>query len=190
MFAEAGLEFYNPDVAAKQFLAKDRDAGQEEANARAWQEGRRLLELAIDSRKDFAFETTLGGNTITGLLREGARAGMEVRTWYVGLEGVGLHIQRVRMRVAKGGHDIPEAKIRERYDRSRLHLIGLLASLTELRLFDNTAESNPGAGRWPEPRLLLHWVRRSIIKSEHPLRMPEWAKPILQRALELSEGNS
>src|SRR2546422_5178074 len=51
----------------------------------------------------------------------------------VGLSSAELHIARVRARVAKGGHDIPEPRIRDRYDRSRLNLIHLMARLTELR---------------------------------------------------------
>ena len=187
MFADAGQEFFNPDLAAQEFLAESPEISQEEANARAWQEGRRLLETSIITRQDFAFETTLGGNTITRLLKEAAKAGIEVRIWYVGLESVDLHIARVRSRVAQGGHDIPEARIRERYDRSRWNLIGLLPNLVELKVFDNTAESDPRAGSWPEPKLLLHWRHGRIVYSHNLVHMPEWAKPILQRAIDLSE---
>lgn len=187
MFVEAGQEFFNPDLVAQEFLLESPGISNEEANARAWQEGRRLLEMSITTRQDFAFETTLGGNTITRLLKQAAKSGIEVRVWYVGLESVELHIERVRSRVAQGGHDIPEAKIRERYDRSRWNLLDLLPQLVELKVFDNTAESNPQAGRWPEPRLLMHWRRGRIVHSYNLVQMPEWAKPILQGAIDLSE---
>jgi len=187
MFAEAGQEFFNPDLVAQEFLSEYPGIGKEDANARAWQEGRRLLEVSIVTRQDFAFETTLGGNTIARLLKQAAKSGIEVRVWYVGLEGVELHIERVRSRVAQGGHDIPEAKIRERYDRSRWNLLDLLPQLMELRVFDNTAENDPQAGRWPEPKLLMHWRRGRIAHSYNLARMPEWAKPILQGAIDLSE---
>jgi predicted ABC-type ATPase len=187
MFAAAGQEFFNPDLAAQEFLLESPEISQEEANARAWQEGRGLLETAIITRKDFAFETTLGGNTITHRLMKAAKAGIEVRVWYVGLESVELHIERVRSRVAQGGHDIPEAKIRERYDRSRWNLLDLLPDLVELKVFDNTAESDPRAGQWAEPKLLMHWRHGKIVHSYNLARMPEWAKPILQRAMDVSQ---
>ncbi|MGH8574211.1 MAG: hypothetical protein ACREX8_16790 [Gammaproteobacteria bacterium] len=66
------------------------------------------------SRLDFAFETTLGANTIPRLLAEAASQGIEVHVWYAGLSSPELHIERVRSRVRKGGHDIPEADIRRR----------------------------------------------------------------------------
>jgi len=77
------------------------------------------------------------------LLREPAKSGVEVRNWYVGLESVELHIERVRSKVARGRHGIPKGKIRERYDYSRWNLIDLLPSLAELKIFDNMTESNP-----------------------------------------------
>src|SRR2546430_14782464 len=76
--------------------------------------------------------------------------GIEVRIWYVGLTTVELHIARVKSRVRQGGHPIPEERIRERYVQSRLHLIRLLPKLTELLLYDNSEEADPGAGKTPE----------------------------------------
>lgn len=187
MFAKVGQEFFNPDVAAREARQESPVISQEEANAKAWEEGRRLLEMSIIERRDFAFETTLGGNTMTELLEKAATAGIDVHIWYVGLETVELHIERVRLRVAQGGHDIPEMKIRERYDRSRLNLLRLLPRLTELRLFDNTAESDALIRRWPEPKLLLQWHRGRIVRKYNLQQIPEWAKPILQAAIESSK---
>jgi predicted ABC-type ATPase len=188
MLNEAGIEFFNPDHAAGRFLSVQPGMSQEEANSAAWQEGRRLLETAIDERQDFAFETTLGGNTIASLLEEAMSAGIEVRIWYVGLEGADLHVARVRSRVAMGGHDIPEEKVRERYSRSRMKLIELLPGLTELKVFDNTEEGDPQKGGVPSPKLLLHMNQGRIVSTYDLRLMPQWAKPILQAAIE-SSGN-
>jgi predicted ABC-type ATPase len=186
MFAKAGVRFYNPDSAARQFRWKLFGINQEEANALAWQEGRRLLERAIDERKDFAFETTLGGNTMASLLEKASAAGIEVRIWYVGLENAELHIARVLSRVDMGGHDIPEAKVRERYARSRMKLIGLLPHLAELKVFDNTEEGDPQKGQSPSPKLLLHMEWGKIVSSANLSLVPPWAKPILQAAIQSS----
>ena len=186
MLAEAGAEFYNPDSAAREFRSKLPGISQEEANGLAWQEGRRLLESAIDERKDFTFETTLGGNTMASLLEKASAAGIEVRIWYVGLESADLHIARVRSRVGLGGHDIPEAKVRERYARSRMNLIQLLPHLAELKVFDNTDEGDPQKGQAPSPKLLLHMKWGKIVSSSNLSLVPPWAKPILHAAIESS----
>jgi predicted ABC-type ATPase len=183
MLLQAGVEFYNPDAAARLFLFSGQGMTQEEANAAAWEQGRRLLERAIDERKDFAFETTLGGKTIASLLKKANTQGIEVRIWYVGLESPELHIARVRSRVELGGHYIPEAKIRERYARSRTNLIDLLPSLTELKVFDNTEEGDPQKGKSPRPELLLHQKAGRIVSLCDLRSVPQWAKPIVQAAM-------
>lgn len=176
-------EYFNPDDATRRILSANPGISQEEANGAAWMEGKRLLERAIAEQLDFAFETTLGGKTITGLLEQALLEGIEVRVWYAGLNSPELHLARVRARVRKGGHDVPEARIRERYDSGRLNLVRLLPRLTELRLYDNSEEADPDAGVTPEPKLLLHMKRGSIVSHCDLPLAPDWSKPILAAAL-------
>ncbi len=182
MFSETGGEYFNPDDAAKMIRAANPDLRANVANSVAWHQGKRLLERAIARRANFAFETTLGGTTITALLARAMSLGIEVRIWYVGLNSPELHIARVRSRRAAGGHDVPEARIRSRYDRSRLNLIRLLPKLTELRVYDNSKEADPAKGSAPEPILLLHLVRGKIVNAYDAAGVPHWAKPILAAA--------
>jgi predicted ABC-type ATPase len=185
MFLQSGAEYFNPDEAAAKILSHNAGFSQEQASSEAWHQGKRLLERAIKERRYFAFETTLGGNTIPKLLADAISAGIEVRMWYVGLESPELHIARVRSRAAKGGHDIPESRIRERYDRSRLNLVRLMPGLTELIVYDNSKEADPDSGDAPEPKLILHMVRGKVVDCCDLAAAPEWAKPILAAALRL-----
>jgi predicted ABC-type ATPase len=173
MFRESGADYFNPDEAALRLRSANPGMAQEEANSAA-------------ERLNFAFETTLGGHTIAGLLRQALSEKIEVRIWYVGLATPELHIARVRSRVAAGGHDIPEARIRERYEKSVLNLVDLMPKLTELRVFDNSEEGDPRRGLAPRPRLLLHMNHGKIVDSCELTRTPEWAKPILVTAMKLA----
>ena len=146
MIRASGADYFNPDEAARDLIAANPGLDQVRANAAAWQQGRRLLERAILERKDFAFETTLGGSTMPRLITEAASQGFEVRIWFVGLASADLHIERVRNRVRAGGHDIPESSIRRRWRHSRLNLVQLLPHLSELRVYDNSADADPAAG--------------------------------------------
>lgn len=184
-FKAQGVEFFNPDETARRIRAVNPEASQEEANGAAWQTGKRLLERAISERQTFAFETTLGGSTITTLLDQALSAGIEVRISYFALSSPELHIARVRSRVLRGGHDIPEDKIRGRYDQSRLNLIRLLPKLTELLLYDNSCEADPHTGALPKPLLVLHLKRGRVLKTCDLALVPEWAKPILMTASRL-----
>ena len=189
----AGADWFDPDAAARRITAANSTraprASQEEVNAAAWNEGRRLLERAIDERLDFAFETTLGGRTIAELLHRAAADGITVIVWFVGLDSVERHLERIRRRVARGGHDIPEAKVRERYRHSRENLIRLLPVLAALRVFDNSVDADPAAGIAPMPKLVLD-LRRGRIVAPSDLGLllastPTWAKPIAAAALKL-----
>ena len=181
----SGAEYFNPDEAAQRIRATNPGMTQAEANSVAWHEGRRLLERAVAERLDYAFETTLGGDTITQLLERALDAGIEVRVWYTGLSSPELHIARVRARVAKGGHDIPEADIRRRYVSGQLNLIRLLPRLTELRVYDNSEEADPARGVPPIPRLVLHLEGGRIVNIDDLAGTPAWAKPIVVAAMKL-----
>lgn len=184
---DRGGEYYNPDEAAREIMAANPGLGQTEANAAAWDQGRKLLERAIDQRLDFTFETTLGGNTMPGLLAEAAKRGVEVHVLYVGLGSAESHIERVRQRVRAGGHDIPEADIRRRYRHSLINLVKLLAVLTGLRVYDNSAAADPADGQAPQPVLVLHMERGRIVGPSDLTSTPAWAKPIVAAALELTQ---
>lgn len=181
-FRKAGAHYFNPDEAARKVVAANPDITLEMANGIAWHEGKRLLERAIEKKLDLALETTLGGNTIAALLQRAAETGLDVRVWYAGLSSPELHIARVRARVAKGGHDIPESKIRERYERSPANLIHLLPWLASLRLFDNSEEGDP-ATVGPNPKLILALNGRRIAHVLPMSEVPQWAAPIVVAAL-------
>lgn len=94
---------------------------------------------------------------------------------------------RVRARVARGGHDIPEAKIRERYDRSRINLIGLMPRLTELRVHDNSFEADLHAGCAPQPTLILHLAKGKIVEMVELPKTPQWARALVAAAVKISK---
>jgi predicted ABC-type ATPase len=185
MLHEAGADYFNPDEAARRIRSANPGLTQAEANSAAWHQGRRLLERAIADRLDFAFESTLGATTIPALLASAASLGIEVRVWYVGLISPELHIARVRARVAKGGHDIPEADIRRRWETGRLNVIRLQPALTELRVYDNSGDADPYAGAAPAPMLLLHVRRGRIVAPRDLSATPSWAKPVVAAAMRL-----
>jgi predicted ABC-type ATPase len=170
----AGQDWYNPDAFARNMHAQFPDKPLQEINSRIWHEGRRRLEAAIRNNSDFAFETTLGGNTITNTLLDAIAAGTPVSIWYCGLASVEQHIERVAARVARGGHDIPEELIRSRCRTSMRNLCRLAPGLHQLAVFDN---SRPLDDRQrPDIRRLLHVVKGEVRELDRA--MPDWAKPV------------
>lgn len=79
-----------------------------------------------------------------------------------------LQIDRVRLRVAQGGHDIPDADIRRRYFRSLLRAPAAMRLAGEALVLDN-------AGPQPE-RMLL--VQRGRVVWQASM-LPTWVHDLL-----------
>jgi predicted ABC-type ATPase len=188
MVRQRGGQYFNPDEAARAIRTAHPALTQREANGLAWNEGRRLLERAIAEKLDFALESTLGASTIPRLLAQAADGGAEVWIWYVGLDTPERHLARVRSRVKGGGHDIPEADIRRRWDASRQNLVALMPKLERLYLYDNSEEADPRLGTAPKPRLVLEMRVGRVARPLDVTATPDWAKPIVARALQLERG--
>jgi predicted ABC-type ATPase len=75
----------------------------------------RIKELA-DARQDFAFETTLAGRSYVKLIAEFKRSGYDVILFFLWLPSAEAAVARVATRVRQGGHDVPEATIRRRFE--------------------------------------------------------------------------
>ncbi len=178
----SGGDYYNPDEFTRTLIRQNPGIDPAEANSLAWLQGKERLERALTEGTDFVFETTLGANTITALLLRAASEGMAVNVCFVGLASVEHHLRRVAARVASGGHDIPEKKIRERWETSRLNLIRLLPHLTEFVLWDNSAEADLTTLA-PRPVLLLRIQAEAITAPPDLSRTPQWAKPIVAAAI-------
>lgn len=184
----AGLDWFNPDAYARELLATQSGATANEAMAMAWDYGRELLETAIARGANHAFETTLGGNTITNLLMAAATT-HDIHVLFCGLASPELHLHRVGVRVAHGGHPISDKKIHERWNDSRLHLIDLMPYLTMLQIFDNSAEVAAGQAI-PPPVLVMEMVKGRVTypdtgDAEALAATPAWARPMMQAALDL-----
>jgi predicted ABC-type ATPase len=114
---------------------------------------RRIRELTAQ-RADFAFETTLAGRTYARWLREFREDGYHLHLEYFWLVSADLAVSRVAERVRNGGHDVPEATFRQRYQRSLENFFTAYSPLMDSwRVHDNSgpaapvlvAQSQPGA---------------------------------------------
>lgn len=187
LLEQQGLTWFNPDTFARELMAAT-DCDQGTANGKAWAEGLRRLEEAIADERNHAFETTLGGATMTGAILAASQT-HDVYIWFCGLSSAEQHIARVRARVAAGGHDIPEARIRERYTRAALNLIKLLPRAAGVVVYDNSVDAGADS-TVPDPVLVLQvengQVRWPVADDLDTLvRTPAWAKPIVEAALTL-----
>lgn len=183
MLRHRGGEYFNPDEATQAIRAEHPDMDASAANSLAWHDGVDRLRRAIVLRESYTFETTLGGRTVTELLLDAAAAGLAVSIWYCGLASVELHMRRIAARVAAGGHDIPAAKVRERFDASRSNLLRLIPVASDLAIYDNSTDAAPA----PAPRPLLRLSAGVFTFPADAVtfsQTPEWARPLLAAAVD------
>ncbi len=110
----------------------------------AMQAGRLMLEriqnLANNS-KSFSFETTLASRSFIPFLNKCITKGYKVTILYLWLESPDIAINRVRSRVAQGGHDIPQDIIIRRYYRSLYNFITFYSKIAHnWYLLDNSGK--------------------------------------------------
>jgi predicted ABC-type ATPase len=105
--------------------------------------GRLMLEEIETSMRrgvDFGFETTLSGRTYLRVIQRLKESGYQVHFFYLWIPSVELALARIRERVLRGGHDVPEGVVRRRFDRSIGNFLVHYRLLADRwMLFDNSA---------------------------------------------------
>ena len=127
----------NPDLLALRIADTER-LGLADANLQAVIRIESWLDASIHAYQTVGVETVLSTGKYRGLVEAAKERRYEIRLIYVLLDSVGRNVERVRLRVAKGGHDVPEAKIRERHGRSLAQLPWFLERADRAWVFDNS----------------------------------------------------
>ncbi len=76
------------------------------------------LDALVASDRDFGFETTLSSGLYARRIPTWRAKGYRIKLVYVRLASVEDSLARVALRVARGGHGVPETDVRRRFVRS------------------------------------------------------------------------
>jgi len=108
------------------------------------------IEQCARRGESFAFETTLSGLAYLRHIAAWRAQGYRVSLFFLALPDVNTAIARVAARVRQGGHDIPEAVIRRRFDAglNNFHR-GYKQAVDDWALYDN-AGAEPVLLEWGE----------------------------------------
>jgi predicted ABC-type ATPase len=123
-----GRDFLPQEMRCREFVNADLIAAglsPFNADAAAFEAGRimlRRLRTLAERREDFSFETTLAGYGYVSFLEDLRAAGYRIRLDFLWIPDLDITRTRVRQRVAKGGHDIPDDVQRRRFHLGIRHL--------------------------------------------------------------------
>jgi predicted ABC-type ATPase len=127
---------------------------------------------SLSSNTDAAFETNFRSKEIMKTVELFVTAGFETRLFFMGLDSVEASIDRVKLRVAKGGHNVSVEYININYTKSLENLFSYYNSFTSVHLFQNF--SPPGEQVIMTPLMNIHMGQ---ITEVNPT-LPEWASSL------------
>lgn len=160
------LEFVNADEIAAQRWPDDPIGKSYDAALIA--AARRMA--LIDARTSFITETVFSHDSKLELVRSATEAGYLV-SLHIVLVPEALAVARVANRVGHGGHDVPEEKIRQRYQRLWPLVIAAIGVVTNAIVYDNSRIAEPF-------RVAARFDHGSIVGEPE---WPSWAPDVLTR---------
>jgi predicted ABC-type ATPase len=134
--ALAGLRFVNADDLARELELAPYAAAEVAAG---------LRETLLEQGESFVFETVFSdpvGEKV-GFLEKAEAKGYTVVLCFVGVEGPAVSEERVAMRVAQGGHDVPSGKLAARFPRTLRNLARAIRELPHVIVYDNGDLARP-----------------------------------------------
>jgi hypothetical protein len=121
-----------------------------------------LRNECMEKGNSFNEETTLTGKTILKLIDKVREKNYKLHLFYVGVGSPDISKERIKKRVADGGHHIPDEVVDKRYKESLKNFEKILKKFDNVVVYDNSVRF----------RTLLRIIDKKVIKIADDL--PEW----------------
>ena len=92
---------------------------------------------------DFAFETTLAGRSYIKFLKKLKEDSYSINIFFLWIPNTDLALNRIKDRVAEGGHDVPAIDVRRRFDRGLNNFFKYYKPLADTWLLFNNSDVVP-----------------------------------------------
>ncbi|HXI00956.1 MAG TPA: zeta toxin family protein [Sphingobacteriaceae bacterium] len=96
------------------------------------------IDYLLNKQVSFAIETTLTTISYLKTIAKAKSSGYSVVLFYIWLNKPELAFERVKMRVKKGGHNIPEEVIERRYYKGLSNLPKFISAVDDWYLYNNS----------------------------------------------------
>lgn len=132
-----GVDYINPDEIARDRFG-DWNSPDAVKKAADWAAARR--EELLRAGDGIAFETVFSAPDKVEFLHRARQKGYFIRLFFVSTVDPIINVTRVGVRVQEGGHEVPIAKILQRYDRTHANLPVGIALADRAYLYDNSVD--------------------------------------------------
>jgi predicted ABC-type ATPase len=99
-----------------------------------------IRHLLIQQNKSFSFETVMSHTSKIDEIANTVKLGYKAYLYFVCIDSPTVNVSRVNNRVDKGGHEVPESKIIDRYYRTLNNLHLALPLCYRVYFFDNSGK--------------------------------------------------
>ena len=123
------------------------------------------LLTSIRAYQTIGVETVLSTPKYRPMVRQAKQLGFEIRLLYLVLRTADLNVERVRLRVSRGGHDVAEDRIRARRERSLRQLPWFLNHADFALIYDNSGARPMLVGRKQDDVLLVDPTAPQVIRD-------------------------
>lgn len=141
----------------------------------------RMRENVIKNLRDFNQESTLCGGSILNLFSRLKQEKYEIILYYIGLESADLAKERVKIRVANGGHNVDEKLIEKRYKKSLQNLEKVVPLCDKIIIYDNSLNYEKLA-EFTKKELIVHkktaWIE-NFLNLAKKIEVLEFKKSLL-----------
>lgn len=115
----------------------------------------KIIDGCLEKGINFTQETTLSGKKTLRTIVRARERGYYIRLYYVGISAAEESCARIKNRVRKGGHDIPERDVLRRFEKRFEDLARILPYCDEVHFYDNE-NGFAEAGEYRNGSILLH----------------------------------
>ena len=95
------------------------------------------INSSLERGINFTQETTLSGSRTLKTIKRARELDYFIRLYYIGVNTAEESLKRIKNRVEKGGHNIPDDDVKRRYNKRFDDLMNVLPYCNEAYFFDN-----------------------------------------------------
>ena len=175
--ARTNAPFVNPDLLAREVLGRWSNSAEDAVLGQNLASARRAALIAAG--QSLVMESTFSHPSKLDLIEQVIAAGYRLAVYHLSVVDADFAVERVVDREALGGHPVPDAKVRGRYDRNGPVIRSAVLRADNGFVFDNSIDGAP-------PRLLITFQLGRVVQIASDL--PAWAADLYAEDLASSSA--
>ena len=135
--------------------------------------------MIAESNSSFAYESVFSHKSKIDEIKYAQQNGYKIYLYIVATDDYHLNIERVCQRVKKGGHDVPEEKIKDRWFRTMDNIFDAFILADCVYFFDNSANTDTTVSF----SYFAEKKEDTLFLSEETDKIPQWFDEYILRKM-------